>query len=790
MNNAKKTISISVRNLVEFIYREGDIDSNGFSSNSMHEGARLHRKIQKAQNGKYEAEVSLKHTVENEHYTLLIEGRADGIIEDDNGEYCVDEIKTVSIPLEEIDSEYNGVHWAQVMCYASIFALQKGLSQIDIRLTYCHQETEQIKFFKKTVPISELNKFFNGLVDSYHSWALMSVHWNVKRDESVRNLQFPFLTYRAGQRELAIEVFKTVRDHKKLFVKAPTGIGKTISTVFPAIKALGEGHTSKVFYLTAKTITRGVVEDALEIMRKKQLSVKSVVLTAKEKICPNIIHRCNPIDCHYAKGHYDRINGALWNLLNDQDAFCMNVIQKYAEKFSVCPFELSLDLTIWSEVIICDYNYVFDPAVNLKRFFSENGGNFTFLVDEAHNLVDRAREMFSAEITKKQLYQIKKILMANSNGSNKEIVSQLNACNSIMIRYRKECALEGAVIYKEIQSEFIERLRRFTDLCKKLLAQQDEISKDENIITVYFNAIMFLKISELYDERYVTYIEKQDDDVKIKMFCIDPSFLLQEAVKRGRSTIFFSATLSPFQYFREILGGEATDKFLTLSSPFDKNNRCILITRDISSRFVNRESNIVRVIACIKDVIRSKTGNYIVFFPSYAYMKQVYDLILQDLMDTTVHMQSNSMSEIERDRFLNYFQPKPDTTTLGFCVLGGLFSEGIDLKSDRLIGVLIIGVGLPQICFERDIIRDYFQNKKNLGFEYAYMYPGMNKVLQAAGRVIRSENDRGIIILIDDRFSTQQYSNLFPQDWFPNQKIQAEKIAQNVQNFWKKEYCI
>jgi DNA excision repair protein ERCC-2 len=786
MNSTKKTISISVRNLVEFIYREGDIDS-GFSSNSMHEGAKLHRKIQKAQNGKYEAEVSLKYAVENEHYTLLIEGRADGIIEDENGGFCVDEIKTVSMPLDEIDSEYNGVHWAQVKCYAFIFALQKSLTQIDIRLTYCHHETEQIKFFTKSLSIQDLNKFFNDLIDSYHAWALMSVHWIVKRDESVKNLQFPFLSYRTGQRELAIEVFKTIRDQKKLFVKAPTGIGKTISTVFPALKALGEGKTSKLFYLTAKTITRGVVEDALEIMRKQQLSVKSVVLTAKEKICSNVIFRCNPIDCHCAKGHYDRINGALWKLINDQDAFCMNVIQAYAEKFAVCPFELALDLTIWSDVVICDYNYVFDPVVNLKRFFSDKGGNYTFLVDEAHNLVDRAREMFSAEITKKELHQIKKILKTQNKGLNKEIVSQLNACNSIMIRYRKEGALEGTVVFKEIQSEFIERLRGFADSCKKALARQDEISKDENIVSAYFNAIMFLKIAELYDERYVTCIEVQDDDVKIKMFCIDPSFLLQEAVKRGRSAVFFSATLSPFQYFRQILGGESNDKFLSLNSPFDKNNRCILITRDISSRYVNRESNITRVIACIKDVVQSKIGNYIVFFPSYAYMKKVYDVIVPDFIDTTVHVQSNSMSEVERERFLNYFQPNPDTTTLGFCVLGGLFSEGIDLKSDRLIGALIIGVGLPQICFERDIIKNYFQKNKSQGFEYAYIYPGMNKVLQAAGRVIRSENDKGIIILIDDRFSTQQYSSLFPEDWFPHQKVHAKKIAEHVQNFWKKK---
>lgn len=775
----KTNISISVRNLVEFIFRAGDIDS-GYSPNRMADGARLHRKIQKCQEGKYKAEVWLKYTIEKDCYVLNIEGRADGIIEYDDGSYCIDEIKTVSVPLEQVDNEYSFLHWAQVICYASIFAIEKNLPEVEIRLTYCHQKTEQIKYLKKTLTICQLKTFIEDLIGRYHDWAMMSASWAKKRDESLREMQFPFLMYRKGQRELAVEVYKTVRDGRRLFVKAPTGIGKTISTLFPAMKAIGQGCTSKIFYLTAKTITRSVVEETLEILRKNGLSFKTATLTAKDKICCNHVRRCNPIDCQLAKGHFDRINSALLEMLNNYDTFTMEIISQNADKYHVCPFELTLDLTLWSDAIICDYNYVFDPHVYLKRFFADGGGKYTFLIDEAHNLVDRSRDMFSAEICKSQLLTIKKAFMKVDKG----LASRLNTCNSIMIAYRKRYEIEGVIIEKQIQSTLISKLRKLIDYCNELLAVQ-KIVLDDDCLQIYFDIVAFVKISEFYDERYVTYIEKKDSDVKVKMFCIDPSFLLQEALKRCNAAVFFSATLFPVHYFRQILGGESDDKFLTFDSPFEKENRCIIVARDISVKFVNRESNSMKIVECIKSVVNSQLGNYLVFFPSHHYMKQIYELATTVLYTASLHIQSNSMTEREREFFLQNFQSNPMKTTIGFCVLGGIFSEGIDLKKDRLIGSLIVGVGLPQVCLERDIIKAHFHEQINLGFEYAYTYPGMNKVLQAAGRVIRSETDRGVIVLIDDRFSCQKYTKLFPQDWFPYKKVYTNEICKTVSNFWK-----
>ncbi len=780
MDELKRSISISVRNLVEFIFRNGDIDS-GFSQAEFIEGSRLHRKIQKAQDGKYKAEVWLKYISEREHFNLTIEGRADGVIEEIDGSFCIDEIKTVAVPLDQIDDNYNPGHWAQAMCYASFFAIEKLLPQIDIRLTYCHRETEQIKYFRKAVTIEELRTFLSDLIEKFSIWAEMSAVWQKKRDDSLKKMQFPFSEYRTGQREMAVEVYKTIRDKKRLFVKAPTGIGKTVSSLFPALKAMGEGHTEKIFYLTAKTITRSVAEDTFEILRKNDLVIKTVTITAKEKICSNHLYRCNPIDCKFAKGHFDRINAALLESLNSDNAFSMDTIKYYAEKFVVCPFELSLDLTLWCDAIICDYNYIFDPQVYLKRFFYDEGGNYAFLIDEAHNLVDRAREMFSAEINKNELLQAKKIVKIFS----REVASKLNKCNSALIRYRKRCEEDGIIKESELPSGLVSALKEFVDICKEMLAKNPQSSADQTVLDAFFNAAAFVKIAEFYDERYITYAEKKDDDVKVKLFCIDPSYLLKEALKRGRSAIFFSATLQPAQYFKQILGGDIEDNFLMLCSPFDVKNRSILITRDISTRFCNRDSNSSKIVNCIKSVINSKQGNYIVFFPSYQYMKQIYDLAITELSDLKLYMQSSSMKEKDREEFLSNFQPDPSDTVVGFCVLGGIFSEGIDLKNDRLIGVMVIGVGLPQICLERDIIKNYFQNINRMGFEYAYVFPGMNKVLQAAGRLIRSESDQGVIVLIDDRFAEKMYVNLFPQEWFPHQKIDAESISRHTINFWK-----
>lgn len=777
-----KDMKISIRSLVEFILRSGDIYSGGFTSyDRALEGANAHRKLQKSYGDEYEAEVTLKYEVDCKGDTLTIQGRADGILFE--GEKAIiDEIKTVVIELDKIEEEYNELHWAQAKCYGYIYGEKKGLDEIEIQLTYYNTETEEIKKFRRTFPIETLEKFFYDLVKEYVKWIDITRNWKQERNSAIKELEFPYSSYRKGQRNLAVAAYKTIKEEKKLFVQAPTGIGKTISTLFPAIKAIGEELSSKIFYLTAKTITRTVAEEAFTKMRDKGLKMKTITLTAKDKICFEKEKKCDPDECSYAKGHFDRINEALMDIVINRDNFVRETIEEYARKHRVCPFEFALDLSLWSDCIICDYNYVFDPKVYLKRFFAQKG-DYIFLIDESHNLVDRARTMFSAQLYKKSFLEMQR----NMKEKNPLIANALKKLNSYMIDMKKLCGEAKSHIQKEYPLELEELLRDFSTQCEIYFATNGT-SEEEQLLELYFEALAFLKIGELYDERYITYVEKASNDVKIKVFCLDPSKLLEKAIDRGKTAVFFSATLTPLKYFKEILGGNEEDYTMALSSPFSVEQFSLLHTRNVSTRLKDRDKSYNKIVKYIEAVIEQRVGNYLVFFPSYAYLEKVCEIFQELNPEISVLMQNPFMKEKEREDFLRQFTPKPTKTLIGFAVLGGLFSEGIDFTQDRLSGSIIVGVGLPQFSLENNIIRNYFDDKNNCGYEYSYTYPGMNKVLQAAGRVIRTEQDRGVILLIDDRFGQYSYKRIFPKDWHRCIQVSnAKRVKNELRAFWKKE---
>jgi DNA excision repair protein ERCC-2 len=784
-----RDIKISVRNLVEFVLRAGDLDMRFMGSSRAVEGTKAHQKIQKENKERYSiifgeeylSEVSLKHSVEHNGSTIIIEGRADGIIIKNN-EVTIDEIKTVTKDIEFLEEDHNSLHWAQAKCYAYIYGLQNNLQFINVQLTYYEIDSEKIKQFVKILSIKELEEFFSGIISNYFVWANITNEWNETRDNTIKDLSFPFDSYRAGQRELAVSVYKTVVEDKKMFVQAPTGIGKTISTVFPAVKAMGEGHTSKIFYLTAKTITRQVAEDAFDKMKANGLKFKTITITAKDKVCFSKGSACNPEQCKFAKGHFDRVNEALLDILKNENTFSREIIEFYSEKYNVCPFEFSLDLTLWSDCVICDYNYVFDPRVYLKRFFMDNSGDYTFLVDEAHNLVDRAREMFSAQFHKKLLLQLKRDI----KGKDDKLYKVLSKLNTFMLNMKKLCNEDGYYKQTSEPKDIYNLINKLTKILEVWLTKNEKSEMYEKLLELYFNSLSFIRIAELYDDRYITYVESTEDDVVLKIFCLDPSKLLKEASKRGRAVVYFSATLLPILYFKEILGGESEDYHLTLESPFDKNKLNLMISKDISTKYKHRENSYLKIVEYIYSVISAKSGNYLVFFPSYKYMEEVFNRFAEKHPHTKVSIQSNFMTEEEREAFLKNFGNSNSENILGFGVLGGIFSEGIDLKGDRLIGAIIIGVGLPMICFEREIVKEYYDIKSNCGYEYSYMYPGMNKVLQAAGRVIRTEEDVGTVLLIDDRFLHERYLRLFPKTWDNYRKINNSTHAhKEVCEFWK-----
>ncbi|KNF07858.1 Rad3-like DNA helicase [Gottschalkia purinilytica] len=782
---SENTIKISVRNLVEFVLRSGDLNVRFMSANRALEGTKAHQKVQKNAGENYKSEVHLSYALEYGGFVFIVEGRADGIVHIDD-KVLIDEIKSTTRPLESIDENYNSLHWAQAKCYGYIYGRQNNLKEISIQLTYFNIDTEEVKYLEKEFKIDELELFFYDLVDKYVVWANLTNEISKKRDESIRALTFPFESYRKGQRELAISVYKTILDKKKLFVQAPTGIGKTISTIFPTVKAIGEGITSKIFYLTAKTIARQVAEEAFNVMTKKGLYIKTITLTAKEKICFKDETICNPENCEYAKGHFNRVNEAVLDVLKSENIITRDIVEIYARKYKVCPFEFSLDLSLWTDCIICDYNYAFDPRASLKRFFEEESEGYTFLIDECHNLVDRARDMFSAELNKKKFLEMRNIF----KNIDLNIYKSLSKINSFMNQTRKKCEDKGYFIDSEEELELYPLLRMFIIRAEEWIINNEQEDGHKELLELYFEVMSFLRISELYDDKFVTYGEKEDRDVRIKLFCLDPSCLLEETMKKVRSTILFSATLTPLKYFRYILGGNDEDYTIKLASPFAKDNLCIAIVNNISTRYTDRDKTYDIIIEYIKLIISQKLGNYFVFFPSYKYMKEVYMRFTEKYPSINCVYQDFNMKENEKEDFINMFEENPKNELVAFVVLGGIFSEGIDLKGNKLIGSIIIGVGLPQICLERNIIREYFNSKNNMGYEYAYMYPGMNKVLQGAGRVIRSERDKGIIILIDDRFSQSKYRSLFPNEWTHNVTIKSPYHAEHlIDKFWKENSC-
>lgn len=781
-------IKLSVRQMVEFALKSGSLDDSFVSNNRAVLGTRVHQKLQKQRKQElgdnYINELNLSFPIEKDNVAFLIEGRADGLIIAENS-IIIEEIKSTYHSLENIDKDFNPMHWAQAKVYAYIYAFLNGLSFITVQLTYYNMDSEEHKAIAVSFSIEELQAFFEEILNKLWTWFSFIQAIIDNRNQSIAELQFPFESYRKNQREFAVAVYKTISEGSSIFAQAPTGTGKTISTLFPAIKALGEGHISKIFYLTAKTITRQVAEDTIRLLMRNGLSVKAVVITAKEKICFEKESSCKAENCTYAEGYYDRIDDAIRDILTQEGIINRDLVDKYARLHRVCPFEFSLDLSLWVDIIVCDYNYVFDPRAHLRRYFgdgNENSGNdrqYALLVDEAHNLVDRSRAMYTAIISKSAILEQKRYF----KNINKHLYKTLNEVNKYLIDYKKEIE-DKLTVTQELPKELCKLLRRLASDFEELMQQNSGVF-NEPALKLYFDILFFLKISELFDEHF-TCITENSRDLTVRLFCIDASQLLQEKIQKAKSATFFSATLLPMQYYVYMLGGGEDSYNMKLKSSFPRENLGLCVADRISTRYKDRESSKSEVAACINAAIMHRTGNYIVYSPSYSYMRDIMSEFEEYSQGYNIIAQSPDMDEESKEIFLNSFKPNNEKTLVGFAVMGGMFSEGIDLTGDRLSGAIIVGVGLPQLCIERDIIMEYFNKLKGAGFDYAYKFPGMNKVMQAAGRVIRTEQDRGIVVLIDDRFGQTGYKKLFPREWDAYTTVaDVSDIREYVYRFWK-----
>lgn len=784
-----KKSQVSVRQLVEFVYQCGDLDLRFKGAGKMTDGIKIHQKIQKSQGLAYDPEVSLSEKVqmdirEDEVLELTVSGRADGILTTEQG-VVIDEIKGTGLPLEQIDENTFPVHWAQAKIYGAIYCRIKELEALTIQLTYADFEEKEIKRLQKDYTVEELRTFFNDTVALYKKWIVLKVLWEEARDASCEQLTFPFSHYREGQRALAVGVFNAIKEGEVFFAQAATGTGKTLSTLFPAVKSFSQRHCDRIFYLAAKSTAKQVAEEAVQRMRShdEALRVKTLTLTAKDKLCLNDVVQCNPDKCPYAKGHYDRNLEALWDILNHEVAYTKETLVAYAQKHRVCPYEFSLDVALYTDVIICDYNYVFDPRVYLRRFFDVIQEQYVFLVDEAHNLVDRARTMYSASLEKRKFTE----LMKKIPERDKSLKTILTGMNRVLMEARKKCDETGIYVSEAFDESIFEGMKRRLPKYEKWLVSASNSPVHEEALDLYFDWIAFMRTYEMYNDGYLSYIvEGNSPDTVFKLFCIHPASLLDAFINHAKAVVFFSATLSPMAYYKDMLYPKLSRRPLDILSPFDEKNRLIGYITDLSVKYQDREQTLTKVCFYINEMALAKKGNYMVFFPSYKYMtdiKKAFEKLYGDAHE--IISQEREATEQERAVFLEQFSHEAvrDKSLVSFVVMGSHFSEGVDLHGEQLIGVMVIGVGLPMFHFEGDLIKKYFDEKKGMGFEFAYQFPGVNKVLQSAGRVIRTETDKGVILLLDTRYQGRYYRRYFPESWGFD-KLEAAFVKERLEAFW------
>ncbi len=752
----------------------------------------------------FTADVDLLFTASVSGIHYEISGKADGILKKDNSFIVYSIYPTRG---KQFAMSPDPAFLSKSLCIAHMAASKFQAEEIVLRLILLNIDTEKIRVIENVYSASRLSREFFSRLVKLERFAKLCIHRATEDKDSISAMRFPFGKMRKGQRELIEECYRAIHDGSRLFAQAPTGIGKTISVLYPSVKALGSGLCDKIFYLTAKASTKREAFSAVKKMFEAGASLKVMILNPKEQLCSNAIAKmsgervssfCSPDKCEMSRGYFSRLDDALYELLHTANGYTPRIIFSVAAKHNICPYELSLDLSEHCDVIICDYNYVFDPMVKLRRYFGEisenKSDNYVFLTDEAHNLADRAREMYSAELSLSTFRGYYSQIPIDED----KLTSAFEEIMRAFAAQKKLCADNLSKDTEGNEQGFYfstNSLSKFNEALEKFLSALDLFSKrnpDAPLSDILYDLIRdikaYLKILDYYDEHFRTYVLVLGGDITVKAYCIDPSEVLNECMNRACASVLFSATLTPIDYFIDVLGGKEKALSLSLPSPFQRNNLCLCAMTGVSTRHSDREKSSAKIATSIAAAILPKKGNYIAYFPSYSYMEQVVNHFNKRFPAVNIIVQKRGMNHAEKEHFLDFFKDDNDVLRIGFCVLGGSFSEGVDLPGSRLIGSIIVGVGLPQLSNELNIIRDFYELKYERGYDYAYTFPGMNKVLQASGRVIRRESDRGIVVLIDDRYETPQYKSLFPEHWenmiFASSPSELAKV---VEHFWENE---
>lgn len=771
---------IGIRDIVSFLYASGDLSSETFQNVSALEGTKAHQYVQDRYLSDDLSEISISYMYEVNDMMLYLNGRIDGLIKRD-GLVIIDEIKSTRQNIFDDQFKYNHEHLAQLKFYAYMYLKNNSLDFIEGQISYIQISDYKTKAFKFDFYLRDLEAFIKTSIDEYVEWLYILETHQKEKLETIKNLDFPFETYRRGQREMMAAVYQTIKDQDILYAIAPTGIGKTMAALFSSIKAL-DNDRQKIFYATAKTQGKMIALDAIKLLEEKGLHIKVLEITAKDSTCFLEKRNCDPNVCPFAKGFFDRLKDATIDIFSNESILDRPTIEHYAKKHEICPFEYSLYVSYFVDIIICDYNYVFDPRVHLVRYFDESNYQPLLLIDEAHNMISRSRDMYSAQILKSDLIKLRRL----TNKIKPSVKNPIKKVLDALLTYEERLTYAYFLSDKDIDELVYDTVRSLLTKIENTLKENPKTPLKSQILDIYFQFLAFVRIYDYYSESYVTNIYKDDaDDLIVELRCLDASkYILDTLQNKAYGSTFFSATLHPIEYYKKLISQDVGET-LKIKSPFPEENLKLILYNNVSTRYKDREHSLDEVIKTIEEVIYAKKGNYIAFFPSYQYLNQVYEKLDSSAVDILI--QERAMDHHQRATTINTFKSDSNKTRLGLFVMGGMFSEGIDYIGDMLSGVIVVGVGIPMINELNNQLKDYYELKFNKGFDYAYQYPGMNKVIQAVGRVIRTHTDRGVAVLIDDRFDTQYYKKLFPIEWKAYEKIHSQKkLRETLIHFWKK----
>ncbi len=770
--------TIAIKELAYFVCQSGNLTTEFFSNSDMLRGQKAHDYLQGKYNSKSKAEVYIKKEVSflGENYT--IHGFIDGVLNIEE-EIIIEEIKSTTKELDELTMEYHKEHLAQLKLYGYLYGLEHQMDVMHLRLTYISVVDYETKSFDLILNINVLEDFFFTVLEEYIGFLNLLEESENNKNKTIEEIEFPFASKRAGQRELMKAVYQAMSDKEILYAIAPTGIGKTMATMFSALKSLKK--KDKLFYLTAKGSGKNAPVEAIKLLSVNGLKIKTIDITAKRKICNANLKNCSPEDCPFAIGYFDRLKDATIDIFKNHDIYDKELILTISNQHKICAFEFSLYLSYFCDIVIADYNYVFDPKAHLVRYFEDDTYKPKVLVDEAHNLISRSKDMFSALITEEDIRQLRSKL----TGLKPSIRNECNKAIEIMESYHELLEEKTFLCSAMPNTDFNACLKQIANRCEQVLEENKNIKHKDEIMEVYFKILDFNRIADIFGTNHRQITKQNQESISIQYYCLDASDYLLDTIRSSiHGIVFFSATLYPIEYHCNLLS-KGEGKYLELPSPFPKENLNILINNSISTKYKDRRESVDTIIETIGILTKEHSGNYIVFFPSYQYLQMVLDCLEDASYEIIV--QKNTLVDEEKQEIIDKFKTTTNTK-VGFFVMGGVFSEGIDFIGDALSGVVIVGVGLPMICEENNILKDFFEEKYKQGFDYAYVYPGFTKVIQAVGRVIRSKMDRGVAILIDNRFTHSKYLSLMPPHWSNKRVItNAYDLKKEIQNFYRKK---